>query len=102
MYTNQILCQAACKSLEIICVMILNQLQPTFAAKTVTNEKMIFESHAETCLDWMGFIFNPKNFEQSATQNFSPLCYWSTIDNSFLNICPKFQVASFNSEVDFF
>ena len=38
--------------------------------------------------------------EQSATQNFSPLCYWSTINNSFLNICPKFQVASFNCEVD--
>ena len=50
--------------------MILNQLQPTFAAKTVTNEKIMFESHAEICLDWMGFIFNPKNFEQSATQNF--------------------------------
>ena len=38
-----------CKSLETISGMILNLLQPTFAAKKVANE--IFESHEETCTD---------------------------------------------------
>ena len=44
--------------------MILNWLQPKFAAEMIISEKLCLEieSHFETCIDWTSFNFQLKDF----------------------------------------
>ena len=40
-------------------------------------------------------LLNQRFFEQSATENHHPLCYWLITYYLVLKICPKFQVSTF-------
>ena len=57
----------------------------------------MFESPVVTSIDKTSFDFQIsiwRFFEQFAFINIHLLCYWPTIHNSILKICPKFQVIS--------
>ena len=78
------------KSLETISGVILNQLQPKFAAKTVENEKLWLKAMYRLVLTGLS-LFNSFFFSNMLKKN-----NWPTITNSILKIFPKFQDLTFD------
>ena len=61
----------------------------------------MFESHAETCIDWTQFNFLLKDFFSNLFTKNHQLCCWPIIQNLILQICTVFQVLRFHfSEVN--
>ena len=89
--TAQRLQMAARKSLETMSGVILNRLQPKFAAKLVANEMQCLKAMWWPALTGWASIFNLKIFWAICNHL---LCYWPTIHDSISKICPKFQVIS--------
>ena len=88
-WTAQLLQMMACKSLETMSRMILNRMQPKLTAQSVA----MFESDVViSALTGQASIFNFKIFRAICLLNDHLLCYWPTIHNSILKICPEFQV----------
>ena len=94
--TAQLLQMAASKSLEtmsgdedwhdseLISTKVCSQIRRKW--------NVMFESHIVISLDRTSFNFLFEDFfKQSAFVNNHLLCYWPTIHNLILKICPKFQ-----------